>query len=118
MDPGLLREQKYYFEHAYTFMSGYFENIHFVHPFVDKADVMARARDLWLNWTQPKMSFVALYLSVLSFGALVRTWDERTIDGLTRFEWSRKLFREAQTCLNQLQFSNDLETVQCLYLMV
>lgn len=118
-DSGLLRDQNYYVEHAHTFINGYFENIHFVHPFIDKADFMSRSRDLWLNrGPQPELTFVALYLSVLSFGALVRVWDEGRLDGLTRFEWSRKLFGEAQRYLNHLQFSNDLETVQCLYLMV
>lgn len=111
--------QNYYFEQAHVFMNGYFENIHFIHPFVDKDDFLARANGLWFNRSQhPEPSFVALYLSVLSFGALVRVWDENRIAGLTRFEWSRKLFGEAQAYLNYLRFSNDLETVQCLYLMV
>ncbi|KAJ5820003.1 hypothetical protein N7474_005594 [Penicillium riverlandense] len=110
--------QNYYFEQAHLFMNGYFENIHFIHPFVDKDDFLARANDLWFNRSQqPEPSFVALYLSVLSFGALVRVWDEDRTAGLTRFEWSRKLFGEAQAYLNYLRFSNDLETVQCLYLM-
>lgn len=114
-----LRDHNYYFEHAHAFISGYFDNVHYAHPFIDKAYFMSRSHDLWLNRNpQPELSFVALYLSVLSFGALVRVWDERRLSGLTRFEWSRKLFAEAQGYLNHLQFSTDLETVQCLYLMV
>ena len=100
-------------------MNGYFENIHFIHPLIDKEDFCLRAHDLWFNrTTQPEPSFVALYLSILSFGALVRVWEEERLGGLTRFEWSRKLFGEAQVYLNYLQFSNNLDTVQCLYLMV
>lgn len=100
-------------------MNGYFENIHFIHPFINKEDFLIRANDLWFNRAHtPEPSFVALYLSVLSFGSLVRVWDEDTVAGLGRFEWSRKLFGEAQAYLNYLRFSNDLETVQCLYLMV
>lgn len=114
-----LRDHNYYFEYAHTFISGYFDNVHYTHPFIEKAYFMSRSHDLWLNRNpQPELSFVALYLSVLSFGALVRVWDEGRLGGLTRFEWSRKLFAEAQGYLNHLQFSTDLETVQCLYLMV
>ncbi|KAL2868176.1 uncharacterized protein BJX67DRAFT_387510 [Aspergillus lucknowensis] len=111
-------EHNYYFEHAHLFMSGYFENIHFVHPFIDKEDFYRRAQDLWLRRNPaPDPSFVALYLSVLSFGALLRVWDEVQLGGLTRFEWSRKLFGEAQLYLNHLHFPNNLDAVQCLYLM-
>ncbi|BCR87969.1 uncharacterized protein ACHE_40533S [Aspergillus chevalieri] len=118
VQPEFLQDQNFYFDQAYAFMNGYFENIHFIHPFIDKDDFIARAHDLWFNRNhQQSLSFIALYLSILSFGALVRVWDEEILNGLTRFDWSRKLFREAQTYLNYLQFSNDLETVQCLYLM-
>ncbi|OQE37122.1 hypothetical protein PENCOP_c010G06173 [Penicillium coprophilum] len=113
-----IEQQNYYFDQAHIFMNGYFESIHYIHPFVDKEDFLARANDLWFNRSRtPEPSFVALYLSVLSLGSLVRVWDEDTIAGLDRFEWSRKLFREAQVYLDRLQFSNDLETVQCLYMM-
>ncbi|KAI2792871.1 hypothetical protein POX_b02914 [Penicillium oxalicum] len=111
-------QHNYYFDVAYVFMNGYFENIHFIHPFIDKESFLLRANDLWFNRTQAhEPSFIALYLSVLSFGALVRVWDEDKLAGLGRFEWSRKLFGEAQAYLNHLRFSNDLETVQCLYMM-
>lgn len=119
VQPAILHEQNYYFDQAHAFMDGYFENIHFIHPFIDKEDFLARSQELWFNRNhQQSLSFVALYLSVLSFGSLVRVWDEEILNGLSRFDWSRKLFREAQMYLNYLQFSNDLETVQCLYLMV
>lgn len=114
-----IEQQNYYFDQAHIFMNGYFENIHFVHPFIDKEDFLLRANDLWFNRSRnPEPSFVALYLSILSVGSLVRVWDEGTLAGLGRFEWSRKLFAEAQVYLNHLCFSNDLETVQCLYIMV
>lgn len=114
-----IQEHNYYFDQAHVFMNGYFENIHFIHPFIDKEDFLLRANDLWFNQAKtPEPSFVALYLSVLSFGSLVRVWDEDKLAGLGRFEWSRKLFSEAQAYLNHLRFSNDLETVQCLYFMV
>ncbi|KAJ5692955.1 hypothetical protein N7462_002378 [Penicillium macrosclerotiorum] len=113
-----IEHQNYYFEQAHIFMNGYFENIHFIHPFIDKEAFLVRANDLWFNREHtPEPSFVALYLSVLSIGALVRVWDEDKLAGLGRFEWSRKLFSEAQAYLVYLRFSNDLETVQCLYMM-
>ncbi|PYH41675.1 uncharacterized protein BP01DRAFT_418546 [Aspergillus saccharolyticus JOP 1030-1] len=116
--PVVMQEQNYYFEHAHAFINGYFENIHFIHPLIDKEDFLQRAHHLWFQRNvQPEPSFVALYLSILSFGALVRVWDEERLGGLTRFEWSRKLFGEAQMYLNYLHFSNTLDTVQCLYLM-
>jgi hypothetical protein len=114
-----IEQQNYYFDQAHIFMNGYFENIHFIHPLIDKEDFLLRANDLWFNRSRaPEPSFVALYLSILSFGSLVRVWDEGTLAGLGRFEWSRKLFAEAQAYLNHLRFSNDIETVQCLYIMV
>ncbi|KAJ5155976.1 hypothetical protein N7492_008779, partial [Penicillium capsulatum] len=113
-----IAEQNYYFDQAHVFMNGYFENIHFIHPFIDKEDFLLRANELWFDRAKtPEPSFVALYLSVLSFGSLVRVWDEDKLAGLGRFEWSRKLFNEAQAYLNYLRLSNDLETVQCLYFM-
>ncbi|KAL4951404.1 hypothetical protein BDW69DRAFT_196467 [Aspergillus filifer] len=113
-----VHENNYYFEQAHVFMSGYFENVHFIHPFIDKEDFRLRAHDLWMRRTPtPDPSFIALYLAVLSFGALLRVWDEATLGGLTRFEWSRKLFGEAQMYLNYLHFPNNLDAVQCLYLM-
>lgn len=113
------RRQNFYFEQAHIFMDGYFENLNLLHPLIDKEHFLARVHDLWFGRDRtPEPSFLALYLSLISLGALVRVWDESQLAGRTRFEWSRKLFSEAQTYLNGLCFSNDLETVQCLYLMV
>lgn len=110
---------RYWFRHAYLFLDGYFENLHFIHPLLDKDDFFARAESLWLQRQSTKdASFRALYFAVLSLGALVRTWSEGTLDGLSRFEWSRKLFDEAERCLIESRFSTDFETVQCLFIMV
>lgn len=112
-------DNNFYFKHAHAFIEGYFGSLHFIHPLIDKDEFVTRANNLWLGHYSPQdASFVALYYSLLSLGALIRPWDEERLDGMTRFEWSRKLFSEAQARLNELQFSNDLETVQCLYLMV
>ena len=112
-------DNRYYFEYAHVFMEGYFENIHFIHPLIDKESFVIRAHNLWFGKDpQPDSGFIALYLSLLSLGALIRAWDQPRLGGLTRFEWSRKLFVEAQGYLNTWCFTNNLEIVQALYLMV
>lgn len=114
-----LRDSNFYFEHAHVFIEGYFENLHFIHPIIDKENFVSRAHDLWMGRNlQPANSFIALYLSLLSLGALTRVWDQPQLGGLGRFEWSRKLFTEAQGFLHNSLFTNDLETIQALYLMV
>ncbi|KAH7003109.1 fungal-specific transcription factor domain-containing protein [Fusarium venenatum] len=107
----------FYSKRANTFIEGYFGGIHYVHPIIDKEDFLARADGLWRGTNRSDVHFIALYLSVLSLGALTRTWNEDTLDGLSRFQWSRKLFAEAQTLLDDIQFSSQMETIQCFYVM-
>ena len=116
---GNMREHRYYFSQAHIFIEGYFESLHFIHPFIDKSYFLLRAQDLWFgNNIQPQSSYIAFYLALLSLGALIRVWDEPKIDGMGRFEWSRKLFKEAEIYLHARRFHNDLDTVHCLFLMV
>ncbi|KAL1897848.1 hypothetical protein Sste5346_003700 [Sporothrix stenoceras] len=111
-------KENFYAAHAHVFIEAYFSGIHYVHPFVDKESFMSRANALWFgHQPQPSKSFIAMYLSLLALGSLTHSWPEERLGGRTRFEWSRKLFNEAMGYLNQLQFSNDLETVHCLYFM-
>ncbi|KIM97424.1 hypothetical protein OIDMADRAFT_130637 [Oidiodendron maius Zn] len=115
---GNMREHRYYFSQAHIFIEGYFESLHFIHPFIDKSYFLLRARDLWFGSNiQPQSSYIAFYLALLSFGALIRVWDEPKIDGMGRFQWSRKLFKEAEIYLHAGRFHNDLDTVHCLFLM-
>ncbi|SPJ88565.1 related to C6 transcription factor [Fusarium torulosum] len=107
----------FYSKRANTFIEGYFGGIHYVHPIIDKEEFLSRADELRRGTNGSDVHFIALYLSVLSLGALTRTWDESTLDGLDRFQWSRKLFAEAQTVLDEIQFSSKLETIQCFYVM-
>ncbi|KAH7175085.1 fungal-specific transcription factor domain-containing protein [Fusarium flagelliforme] len=107
----------FYSKRANTFIEGYFGGIHYVHPIIDKEDFLSRADQLWRGTDCSDAHFVALYLSVLSLGALTRTWNESTLDGLNRFQWSRKLFAEAQTILDEIQFSSKVETIQAFYVM-
>jgi hypothetical protein len=110
-------EHSFYIHQVNVFMASYFETLHHIHPIIDREDFSTRARDLWLG-RSCSSSFMALYYSVLSLGALVRVWEEATLLGMTRFEWSRKLFQEAQACLDESRFANNLDTVQCLFIMV
>lgn len=110
---------QFYFRQAHQFFEGYFEQLHYIHPFLDRMTFMSRAEDLWFGRTPENCgSFIPLYLSIMSLGALIGVWNEDRIEGLDRFQWSRKLFKEAQLCLRELQFAQDLETVQCLIIMV
>jgi hypothetical protein len=104
-------------DQAFIFMESYFDTLHYIHPIIDKENFTIRAKELWLG-SSSNSSFVPLYYSLLSLGALVRIWDDHQLLGMTRFEWSRKLFQQAQQHLDEVKFSNDLDTVQCLFLMV
>jgi hypothetical protein len=110
-------ENGYYQDQAVVFMESYFDTLHYVHPIINKDDFTTRAKNLWLSGSSDS-NFVPLYYSLLSLGALVRIWDELELLGMTRFEWSRKLFQHAQYHLEKVKFSNELDNVQCLFLMV
>ena len=64
-----LNEQGFYFRHAHVFLDGYFENLHFIHPFLEKEEFLSRCEDLWFGRAErQKKSFIALYYSILSLG--------------------------------------------------
>jgi hypothetical protein len=111
-------DETYYFRQAGRFIDGYFENLHFIHPILHKGNFLARCEDLWFGRADRQTrGFIALYYSILSLGALVRVWDEQMLDGMNRFQWSRKLFTHARTALGGLRSTNDLETIQSLVFM-
>lgn len=116
---GQVDQDRFYFRVSRKFMEGYFESIHYIQPLLEREEFTARCESLWFGEAQNQPStFHALYYSVLSLGALVRAWDEGPLYGLTRFQWSRRLFEEARLVLNKLGTATDLEMVQCLFLMV
>jgi hypothetical protein len=113
-----LQDEGYYFRQSRLFLDGYFENLHYIHPILDKEEFHARCEDLWFGRSdRQSRSFIALYYSIMSLGALVRVWDEDTVEGMNRFQWSRKLFHQARLALGEMRATNDLETVQCLIFM-
>lgn len=111
-------DNKFYFEYAHAFMEGYFEYLDFIHPLIEKESFILGAHNLWFGKNPQPDSFIPLYLSLLSLGALIHAREQPPLGGLTGFEWSRKLFAEAQGYLNTWCFNNSLEIVQALYLMV
>jgi Fungal specific transcription factor domain/Fungal Zn(2)-Cys(6) binuclear cluster domain len=111
-------DESYYFRQAGRFIDGYFENLHCIHPILNKSEFLARCEDLWFGRAdRQSRGFIALYYSILSLGALIRVWDESQLDGMNRFQWSRMLFTHARTALGGLRSTNDLETIQCLLFM-
>jgi hypothetical protein len=113
-----LEHESYYFRHSRLFLDAYFENLHFIHPILHREEFFTRCEDLWFGRpNRQTRSFIALYYSILSLGALIRSWDESLLAGLDRFQWSRKLFTHARLALGELRSTNDLETIQCLIFM-
>lgn len=111
-------QTKYYFRQSQNFLNGYFQNIHFIHPIIDRSQFFSRCEDLWFGRHERQSpSFVSLYFAVMSLGALTREWDEDLIDGLGRWDWSRKLFQLASLSMGAHPLSIDLETVQTSIIM-
>ncbi|KAJ3540815.1 hypothetical protein NM208_g4888 [Fusarium decemcellulare] len=103
-----------------SFIDAFFSTIHYVHPILDKSSFIQRCDSLWSgNESEDKKitSFIALYYSILSIGALVGTRDDELIDGITNLSWSRKFFDRAKSCCNRLGMVTDLEMVQCYFIL-
>ena len=83
---------------------------------------MQRCEALWAgdrsDEAAHKGSFVALYYSVLSLGALVGAREEEPLEGVSNLEWSRRFFDEAKGMANRLGMVTDLEMVQCYFFLV
>ncbi len=113
-----LRQHRYYFRQSQFFLDAYFQNLHYIHPIIDRAEFLSRCEDLWFERSakQPQ-SFVALYFAVMALGALTREWDAALLDGLGRFGWSRKMFEQASLTMGGSPFQTDIETVQASIIM-
>lgn len=98
-----------------VFLHNFFSTIHYVHPILDKASFLERCEILWSGdeaAIQQHSSFVPLYYSVLSLGALVGYRDPELIGGITNQKWSRKFFYEARLRFSSLEIVTDVEMVQ------
>lgn len=104
-----------------VFLHNFFSTIHYVHPILDKTSFLERCEILWSgdeNAIAQVASFVPLYYSVLSLGALVGYRDAEPVGGITNQEWSRKFFNEARSRFASLEIVTDLEMVQCYFFLV
>lgn len=109
---------RYYFRQSQRFLDGYFRNIHFIHPIIDRSQFLSKCEELWFGGpTRQSRSFVSLYFAVLSLGALTREWEEDLLDGENRWYWSRKMFGLAASFLGSVPLKMDLETVQANIIM-
>ncbi|OLN96829.1 putative transcriptional regulatory protein YJL206C-like protein 1 [Colletotrichum chlorophyti] len=101
------------------FLQSFFSSIHYVHPILDKKVFFDRCEQLWSNQdvTAEPSSFVALYYSILSLGALIGVREDEPIDGIENLQWSRKFFDEAKRRCDQLGMVTDLEMVQCYFFL-
>ena len=107
------------FPRCRVFIDGFFSTLHYIFPILDKALFMRRCENLWASeGSTEKSSFVALYFSVLSLGALVGPRSEDLIDGQDNLAWSRKFFEESRSLCSALGMVTDLEMVQCYFFLV
>ncbi|KAJ4304480.1 hypothetical protein N0V90_000006 [Kalmusia sp. IMI 367209] len=105
-----------------NFVESFFSSIHYIHPILDRREFLQKCEALWSANTDnvgnhPTSSFVALYYSVLSLGAIVAVREEDSASGLSNLQWSRKFFEIARTYCKQLGLVTDLEMVQCFFMM-
>ncbi|KAI1613939.1 Zn(II)2Cys6 transcription factor [Exophiala viscosa] len=113
-----LAQSRYYFRQSRSFLDGYFENLHFIHPLIDRSRFLARCEDLWFGRVEKQsQSFIALYFAVMALGALTREWNGDSFEGLSRWTWSRKMFEQASINLGNSPSRVDLETVQANIIM-
>ena len=107
------------FPQCRVFIDGFFSTLHYIFPILDKALFMRRCEHLWASeGSAEKSSFVALYFSVLSLGALVGPRIDEPIDGRDNLSWSRKFFEESRSLCSALGMVTDLEMVQCYFFLV
>lgn len=114
-----LNDTKLYYQQCRSFLHAFFGSIHYIHPILDKAIFLARCEDILVgNPSSQGGSFMALYYSLLSLGALVGPRDEETPGGAKHLDWSRKFFEKARALCGELSMTTDLEMVQCYFFMV
>lgn len=105
------------------FIDNFFSTIHYIHPILDKREFLQKCEALWSpiadgGGLQPSASFVALFYSVLSLGAIVGVRGEDPIDGLSNLQWSRKFFDLSWSCCHSLGLITNLEMAQCFFMLV
>ncbi|CAH0033315.1 unnamed protein product [Clonostachys rhizophaga] len=84
---------------------------------VDKPEFLAKCTALWTDGASAvTQSFVALYYSLMSLGALVGIREDEPVDGIENLEWSRIFFEEARS-RTSVSMVTDIEMVQCYFFL-
>ncbi|KAK5046894.1 hypothetical protein LTR84_007248 [Exophiala bonariae] len=113
-----LSANSFYFRQSQLFLNGYFQNLHYIHPIVDRVKFFSRCENIWFDRpSNPSKSFIALYYSIMSLGALTREWDEESLDTTNRFDWARKMFTLASMAIGEFPGRSDPESVQAYIIM-
>lgn len=108
-----------HFHKCSVFVHGFFSSNHYIHPILDKRRFLQRCEQLWAGVDAAHTSsFVALYYSILSLGALMSVREEEPLDGMTNRQWSRRFFDESLGHCYRLGMVTDLEMVQCYFFLV
>ncbi|KAJ3544096.1 hypothetical protein NM208_g3236 [Fusarium decemcellulare] len=105
-----------YYQQCRPFLDGFFTGLHCIQPIIDKASFLSKCTTLWKAETAVSQSFIALYYSLLSLGALISIRDDEPVDGIENLEWSRIFFEEARSRVG-MGMTTDVETVQCYYFL-
>ncbi|POS73531.1 hypothetical protein DHEL01_v208074 [Diaporthe helianthi] len=109
-----------YYRQCSVFLHNFFSTMHYIHPMVDKTSFLERCEVLWSGDKEAMSqhaSFVPLYFSILSIGALVGYRDIEPVGGLSNQKWSRRFFNEARARFKDLELATDLEMVQTFFFM-
>ncbi|KAK7419267.1 hypothetical protein QQX98_003419 [Neonectria punicea] len=107
-----------HFHKCSVFIHGFFSSNHYIHPILDKHRFLKKCEHLWSETeTSQSSSFIALYYSILSLGALMSIREEEPIDGISNRQWSRKFFDESLSHCYRLGMVTDLEMVQCYFFL-
>ncbi|KAF7547530.1 hypothetical protein G7Z17_g7683 [Cylindrodendrum hubeiense] len=101
-----------------VFIHSFFSSNHYIHPILDKHRFLQKCEQLWSETDASlNSSFIALYYSILSLGALISVREEEPIDGISNRQWSRKFFDESLSHCYRLGMVTDLEMVQCYFFL-
>jgi hypothetical protein len=109
-----------YYRQCSVFLHNFFSTMHYIHPMIDKTSFLERCEVLWSGDKEAMRqhaSFVPLYFSILSIGALVGYRDIEPVGGVSNQKWSRRFFNEARARFKDLELATDLEMVQTFFFM-
>ncbi|KAG8164417.1 hypothetical protein KVR01_006335 [Diaporthe batatas] len=109
-----------YYRQCSVFLHNFFSTMHYIHPMVDKTSFLERCEILWSGDKEAMRqhaSFVPLYFSIMSIGALVGYRDIEPVGGVSNQKWSRRFFNEARARFKDLELATDLEMVQTFFFM-